>query len=263
MFSQAPPKASRYRVRDWLREAGIYSCWAARKPLLSTTNIRKRLDFAKKMSGYDWSRVVFSDEKIWRIRPVNEHVRVWRRRGDRYDAKYTAKSVAKSLGVMVWCAINSKGQIVFKRCPETLNAAGYQDLLGDVLHFIRPSRFVFFGFSSSYTVSLHRATKKQVIFQQDNAPPHTAMTTKDWFKKNGVKVMQWPPQSPDINIVEHIWPEVTRSLTKTIFNTQDELWEALEEGFKSVQPDYIKTLYGSMTRRLSAVLVANGAHTKY
>ena len=75
--------------------------------------------------------------------------------------------------------------------------------------------------------------------------------------------MQWPPQSPDINIVEHIWPEVTRSLTKTIFNTQDELWEALEEGFKSVQPDYIKKLYGSMTRRLSAVLVANGAHTKY
>ncbi len=89
------------------------------------------------MTGFDWQRVVFSDEKIWRIKPGG-HVRVFRKRGDRYKARYTQKTVGKSVGVMVWCAINGAGQLVVTRCPETVDATAYQNILQENIHFIRP-----------------------------------------------------------------------------------------------------------------------------
>lgn len=92
--SKVPKKATSRSVRYWLRKAGIYSCWAARKPLLSVTNIKKRMEFARTMMGYDFSKVIFSDEKIWKIKPSSKNkVRVWRRRGDRFCARYVSPSV--------------------------------------------------------------------------------------------------------------------------------------------------------------------------
>ena len=61
------------------------------------------------MSGYNFDRVVFSDEKIWRIRPSGAYVKVWWQKGDRYDAKYVTPSTSRSVGVVVWCGINGKG----------------------------------------------------------------------------------------------------------------------------------------------------------
>ena len=43
------------------------------------------------------------------------------------------------------------------------------------------------------------------IFQQDNAPIHTARSTKDWFHRKGVHVMEWPAISPDLNPMENVW----------------------------------------------------------
>lgn len=125
-------------VSRWLREEGIYSCWAARKPLLTTAHIEKRLEFVKAHMGFNFAKVVFSDEKIWRMRPCGQRVRVWRRRGDRYEARYCTKSTVKSMGVMVWCAINGNGDIIWKRCPDKVDAKAYQDILKSSLHFIRP-----------------------------------------------------------------------------------------------------------------------------
>ena len=135
---QIPRKASKNAVRRMLLAAGFVSVTAKHKPLLSRVNMRKRLAFARAYLNYTkWGKVIFSDEKIFRVRPGGR-VRCWYRKSEQqYQPKYTVPTVAHSESVMVWAAMDGSGAISLRRCPPRVNAAEYQTLLGSALPFIK------------------------------------------------------------------------------------------------------------------------------
>ena len=42
------------------------------------------------------------------------------------------------------------------------------------------------------TMEHYKLKRKDIIFQQDGARPHTAEKVKQWFKKHKIKVLEWP-----------------------------------------------------------------------
>ncbi len=114
---------------------------------------------------------------------------------------------------MIWAAMPSAGVGPLCFLKSTVNAAIYQEILE---HFMLPSADKLYG-------------DADFIFQQDLAPAHTAKGTKSWFNDHGVTVLDWPANSPDLNLIENLWGIVKRKMRDTRPNNADELKATVKE----------------------------------
>ena len=73
------------------------------------------------------------------------------------------------------------------------------------------------------------------VLKHDNAPIHTARSTRQWLRDNSViTVLDWPPNSPDANPIENLWRDVKIAANRHHPRTQEELWEAVSEAWQTI-----------------------------
>lgn len=104
-----------------------------------------------------------------------------------------------------------------------------------------------------------------IIWAHDNDSKHTAKLTKAWFEEENIECMDWPAQSPDMNIIEHVWAHMKHRLRRRnppIRNAR-ELWPAVQEEWEAIDIEFIRNLYRSIPRRIEALYRARGWWTKY
>lgn len=129
--------------------------------------------------------------------------------------------------------------------------------------------------SNSYTQALEEGLlpiyKTGQPFMQDNAPIHKSNISKDWLDIHNINTIDWPPYSPDLNPIEHLWwalkKEVYRQNPDIDSIRSVESWVEFEDCLKrawvAIPDELIHSLITSMPRRLDACRLARGYQTKY
>ena len=94
----------------------------------------------------------------------------------------------------------------------------------------------------------------------DGAPAHLARATTAYLNANNVNVVNFPPKSPDLNIIENIWGELNRRVRRTeaIPTTLNHLRAKVLYEWNNLPQNYGQPYVTSMRRHCLAVVNSAG-----
>ena len=258
----------RYAVYRLLKEHGITNWRSKQRPFLTEGAAEIRLRWANQIYLIlSWNphlpdTICWSDECT--IYQQGGITRTWSfGTPDRKWDKDCIDPVQRERGpsVMVWACFTRgrRSELIFMNGDQTSEKHGYT--------------------ATSYTETLERGLvpfmRANNYFMQDNTPIHTARHTKQWLQDMQIAMFEpsWPPWSPDLNPIEHVWHmlrdtllvidptlhEVRGSVDEVLARLQMSLlaaWEAIPQSF-------FDALIDTWLHRIDAVRLVNGWYTKY
>ncbi len=215
-----------------------------RVPLLSAKNSTQRLQF-RGLPKLD-NRRLGKHCLVW-------WVRIWRKEHESMDPSCLVSTVqAAGGGLMVWGIFSWHTLGPILPTEHCLNATAYLSIVDDHIH--------------PFMTTVYHLL---MYFQQDTAPCHKAQIISDWFLEhdNEFTLLKWPPQSPDLNPIEHLWDVVEREIhimdvQPTLSNLQ-QLRDDIMSIWTKISEECLQHLVESMPRRIKAVLKAKGGPTRY
>ena len=195
-----------------------------------------------------WNNILYSYESKFEIFGKRKPPKIWRTKNDEFNEKCVSNTIKHGGGsVMVWGCMSAAavGNLVF--IESTMNKEDYLQILRE-----------------NIAPSVEKlALAQNWIFQHDNDPKHTSKLVKEWLLYRTPKTLDHPPQSPDLNPIEHLWEHLDRQIRKRTISSKTDLKKAITEEWYKITSDVTKKPVESMPRRLNAVLKAKGKQTKY
>jgi hypothetical protein len=239
------------------------------KELTSNTKM-KRLAFARVHGLRAWGNVVFSDRKKFlfchpgaKVKPVS-----WVEKG----SKVQAYTVNHPQVVNLYAALTKHGM---SKCHIVAGSSKHK-----TQHKNKKGAGARNITASEYTEVLERTLLPEAtrifttkglpnfVLQQDNDPTHrvAAPTIAKWNKRHASShrlLMNWPPNSPDLNPIENVWAYVQAKVNALGCKTFDLFKEAVLAQVKAVPKQVINNLFSSMPKRMAQVVKLGGGKTKY
>ena len=135
------------------------------------------------------------------------------------------------------------------KVDETINAAKYVEILNSCL----------------WPVIVRYFPDDNYCCQNDNAPVHRTRVAKPFMDGNEIKIMEWPAQSPELNIIENVWLKIKielQNISATV-DSRDQLYDNIFQIWTNISVDYIKNSYLSIPKRIRKVQAARGYTTSF
>lgn len=238
-------------VRNFLHSKGYNGRTVKKKPYISKANVSKRLNYAKayvlKTDNF-WKNVLFLDESKFNVFGSDGRRFVWRKPNTALDVKNLQSTVKHGGGnVMVWGVMgcNGVGNLVF--IDTTMDKNKYLQILRENLK------------ASALKIGL----KDDFLLVQDNDPKHSSRIVKEWLLYNVKSTLPHPPQSPDLNPIEHLWDYLGKRVRESKITNKNQLKALILEEWNKISPEVTSKLVLSMKNRLQDVIKAKGYHTRY
>lgn len=200
------PKVSKRTVQCAMDKEGYHKFRSRRRPKTNKDTARQRLDLADEWTGVGFGRytIRFSDECSVARGSGHHTPWVWRLPEDKWSHNMIEEvTTARQPARMVWASIwMTPGGRVRRSRLVIVNRATSAKRNGYTAH----------SYVQALEERLRDSYRPNEWFMQDNAPIHTAQVSKEWLEVHGVATIRWPPYSPDLNPIEHLWWALKKKL---------------------------------------------------
>ena len=239
------------------------------KGLRQATKV-KRQAFARANKRRNWKHVMFTDRKRFYLRYPGSKVKHCRWVLEGEDDDEAVFQPTNPQCVNVYAGITPHGMTAMHvvagttkhksehktqqgKPARSITKSEYREVLKDTL---LPEGAKLF----------RKAGISEWFLQQDNDPCHTVASqiVQDWNVACGSNVQllpNWPPSSPDLNIIENVWALVQRQVNSLGCKDFGDFKQAVLECFAELPQETVASLYNSMGKRMEAVLEREGGYT--
>jgi transposase len=223
-----------------MKKKGYQSSLPLGTPMLTQRHIEMRKAWAEAHLHDNWGRTIFTDETAFDL--FRNKVRRWHKSG----AKPIRRLPKSRQKVMAWGGISRKGKTPFFCFTEIMDGPFYVNILQTQL---LPAAQSMYG--------------KNWRLQQDNDPKHTSRVAKDFIATNGIRAIDWPSNSPDLNPIENMWQIVKNNVEKRMPKDISELTKFMVEEWEAIPDETVNNLVSSIKNRCELLLEKDGDRISY
>lgn len=230
----------------------------------------RRLAFARANENRDWTNTMFTDRKRFYFRFPGSKVSAvqWHERGERRQVlkPTNPQCVNVYMGITQYgptgaivVAGSSKHKSTFLtkagKPPKNITGDEYKHVMED--HLLPKGQAL-----------MHSASHRSWWFQQDNDPTHRAaaecIETYNKVSKTHIQLLpDWPPHSPDLNLIENVWADVQSKLDQIGYKTFDQFQAALMDLLEKVDQRWCEAAFAGMHNRIQETIQAQGGRINH
>lgn len=236
----------------WKRlRASKFKAYVAFQDVLSAAQKHVRVQWCLRHRNRNFRKVVLSDETVVVLRKGQSNsmgkVILYRRKDEKFTPQcvLSVPNIQENVSLCVWGCISDAGFGAVRIMRETMNADRYIETLEN---YLLPSLEYFETVTGT----------SDWVFQHDNAPPHSAHRTRDWLAEHNIETIDWPPYSPDLNAIEHVWSMLKRKFKRNAPTTAEEAIALIHRIWNDFNREYAQNLMNSMPSKLQFVIDHRG-----